>query len=34
MVKQNGGKFRRRKKKSQKIAFRRNQKIRLGNVFA
>ena len=31
MVKQNGGKFRRLHKK---IAFRRNQKIRLGNVFA
>ena len=35
MVKQNGGKFRRLKKKNhKKIAFRRNQKIRLGNVFA
>ena len=34
MVKQNGGKFRRLKKKiTKKIAFRRNQKIRLGNVF-
>ena len=35
MVKQNGGKFRRLKKKNhKKIAFRRNQKNRLGNIFA
>ena len=35
MVKQNGGKFQRLKKKNhERFAFRRNQKILLGNVFA